>query len=94
MGPDRDVSAPGEESFWAAEQFRLVLEALRYSWGDAYEIGVSAGLWTAVRRDGKGKLEEAGPEKLRNAILADYELLPVPRDVPLAEGGDLGSGDG
>ena len=84
MGP-RDTG-----SSWAAEQFRLVLEALRWNWGEAYEIGVCAGLWTAVRRDGRGTLQEDGPETLRAAILADYTGLPVPRDLPL--GSDSGNG--
>lgn len=77
-GPTNQVFSSG----WAAEQFRLVLNHLRWNWGDAYEIGVTAGLWTARRRDGKGTLEEKDPEALRAAILADYTALPVPRDVP------------
>ena len=67
---------------WAAEQFPLVLEALRWNWGEAYEIGVTAGLWTAKRRDGRGTLQEDGPDPLREAILKDYLALPVPRDLP------------
>jgi hypothetical protein len=65
-----------------AEQFRLVLDHLRWHWGDAYEIGVTAGLWTAGRRDGRGTLQEDSPERLRDAILRDYRALPVPRDLP------------
>src|SRR5215472_4134284 len=61
---------PYGDSDWAAEQFRLVLGHLRWHWGDAYEIGVAGGLWYAVRRDGRGKLEEGTSEGLRDAILA------------------------
>ena len=83
MGPGRR-----DDGGWAAEQFRLVLEALRWNWGEAYEIGVSAGLWTAERRDGRGKLEEDGPESLRAAMFADYSAQPVPRDLPLTAPGE------
>lgn len=57
------------------------LEALRYNWGEAYEIDVSVdGQWTAIRKDGLGGvLREPGPEELRAQILKDYELKPVKR---------------
>jgi hypothetical protein len=79
MGPGPDGRGTGDS--WAAEQFRLVLEALRWNWGEAYEIGITGGLWYARRLDGRGTLEEGGPEKLRAAILKDYTALPVPRDL-------------
>lgn len=86
MGPGRasDESAADRDG-WAAEQFRLVLEHLRWNWGEAYEIGLTGGLWYARRLDGRGKLEEDGPDSLRKAIMADYQAAPVPRNLPLAE---------
>lgn len=79
MGPGRYDEGGG-----AADQMRLVLEALRWNWGEAYEIGFAGDLWYAVRRDGRGKLEESTVDGLRDAILADYLALPVPRDLPVA----------
>ena len=39
--------------------------------------------WWASRRDQVGGLlTEAGPDELRAAIIADYDLKPVPRDMP------------
>lgn len=89
MGPGHGAARRDE---WVAEQFRLVLNHLRWNWGEAYEIGVAGGLWYARRLDGRGKLEEAGPEALRAAILADYLAVPVPRELPLGEpaAGELG----
>jgi hypothetical protein len=59
------------------------LEELRYHWGDAYDISVSGGLYTATRRDEKGEpLSDPIPEGLRLQIVADYEHQPVPRDLP------------
>jgi hypothetical protein len=85
MGPGNGAYGDRVYDDWAAERFRLVVEHLRWHWGDAYEIGVTAGLWTADRRDGRGKLEEDSPEALRKAILADYQADPVPRELPPGE---------
>ena len=46
------------------------LDALRFHWGDAYEIEVSGGKWRAKRLDGLGW-----------GIAADYAVKPVPRDL-------------
>jgi len=73
MGRDR-------ESF-TEKLARQALEGLQFHWGEAYEIGVIDGAWTARRRDGLGApVEAAGPEDLETAILRDYSLRPVPRD--------------
>ena len=63
------------------------LAALEFDWGEAYLIGRDdEGGWWAGRRDRIGVLLNApGPEELREAIRADYEFKPVPRDLP-AEG--------
>jgi len=59
------------------------LEELEFHWGDAYEVAVADGMWTARRRDGKdGTLAGTGPEGLRRLIVADYTADPVPRDLP------------
>ena len=58
------------------------LDALRFHWGDAYEIEVSGGLWRAKRRDGLGGWIEAdSPDGLGWAITADYAAKQVPRDA-------------
>ncbi len=59
------------------------LEALRWDWGEAYEIGLDDELgWHARRRDGLGGwLTAPGADELYEAIAADYALKPVPRDM-------------
>jgi hypothetical protein len=54
---------------------------LRWNWGSAYEIDYGGtGRWQAQRRDGRGgELAAADPRALRDVILRDYELDPVPR---------------
>lgn len=59
------------------------LKALDFDWGKAYIIGCEHGCWQAGRRDSPGHLLTApSPDELRAAIRADYELRPVPRDLP------------
>jgi hypothetical protein len=61
------------------------LEALRWDWGDAYEIGLGDRQWHARRKDGKGALIEAPtPDDLRKQIVEDYTFMPVPRDLNAA----------
>ena len=64
------------------------LAALRYGWGEAYEIGHDEDHgWRARRRDGLGGDITAGdPDELWAAIQADYVHKPVPRDLPVAPG--------
>jgi hypothetical protein len=67
------------------------LEALRWHWGETYEIGQDdeRGYW-AARRDRIGALlTAADPDDLEKAISADYKLRPVPRE-PLADGDPRG----
>lgn len=61
------------------------LEALRWHWGDAYDIGVDDGdRWWFRRRDGRGGKETAGsPDALRRAIIEDYTFCPVRREAAL-----------
>lgn len=67
----------------AAEQAQIdaELEALRFHWGDAYEIEFIDGQgWRARRLDGQGGwLTSANREGVYSAIGADYLLRPVPR---------------
>ncbi|HTR90360.1 MAG TPA: hypothetical protein VMI73_01310 [Trebonia sp.] len=58
------------------------LNAIRYGWGDAYDIGYdqARGYW-ARRRDGLGgDITADSPDAIWQAILDDYTLKPVPRD--------------
>jgi hypothetical protein len=64
----------------AADHYAL--EALRWDWGDAYEIGHDDERgWRARRRDGLGgDLTATDPDGLYALIGDDYALRPVPRD--------------
>lgn len=56
------------------------LEALRWNWGEGYEIEIIDDTWQARRRDGLGGwITAANADDLRNQIMADYTLKPVPR---------------
>ncbi|MGH3171462.1 MAG: hypothetical protein ACRDN0_37075 [Trebonia sp.] len=58
----------------------LALAVLRWNWGRAYEIDCDPGLWRARRRDGLGEdITAREPDDLRDAILRDYDVNPVPR---------------
>lgn len=59
------------------------LKALRWDWGDAYQIEHSDEHgWRARRLDGQGGwLTATGPGDLYGVIAADYALKPVPRNV-------------
>jgi hypothetical protein len=58
------------------------LALLRWHWGDAYDISVDGDEWQAVRKDGEGSMISAPvPDELRMAMLADYSLKPVSRDM-------------
>jgi hypothetical protein len=64
----------------AAEQ---ELAALQWNWGEAYLIGYGDehGWWASRRDQIGGLITEAGPDELRAAIIADYDLKPVPRHL-------------
>lgn len=58
------------------------LEALRFSWGEAYVLGPDGDGYWALRRDGLGgKITAGDPDELRKAIREDYELKKVPRGL-------------
>lgn len=66
---------------------RDALDALRWHWGDAYEIGHDDEHgWRARRRDGLGEdLAAADPDEMYGVIGADYNAKPVPRDITQAD---------
>jgi hypothetical protein len=56
------------------------LDALRWNWGEAYEIGHDTRWWFR-RLDGYGGAETAAsPDALRKAIIENYLARPVDRD--------------
>jgi hypothetical protein len=54
------------------------LAALRWHWGDAYELTEALGVWRAVRLDNWRALVATDAEKLRDLIIEDYTKEPVP----------------
>jgi hypothetical protein len=58
------------------------LDELVFHWGEAYNVAVIDGVWTAWRRDGRGgMLTDPLPAGLLLRIRADYAAMPVPRDL-------------
>ena len=56
------------------------LDALRWHWGNGYDVGFGDGVWWFRRLDGHGGTQTAiGPDEVRNAIIADYTERPVER---------------
>jgi hypothetical protein len=80
-------AAPQAASGQAGEQ---ELAALQWNWGEAYLIGYDDvhGWWASRRDQIGGLLTEAGPDELRAAIIADYDLKPVPRDYRVLPRGE------
>jgi hypothetical protein len=79
-----DEAAPQAAGGGTGTADEPALAALRYGWGDAYMIGCDDERgWWARRRDGLGgDITADDPEALWQAILEDYDLKPVPRDLP------------
>jgi hypothetical protein len=63
------------------------LDALRWHWGDAYDVGCDDGVWWYRRLDGlDGTRTAIGPDEVRNAIVKDYtdrplERMPIPDEL-------------
>jgi hypothetical protein len=75
-----DAERSGEDTWdiWARCGERAAVEALRCTWGEAYEVGVDEGRWWFRRKDGKGGTETAAsPDCLQAQIVIDYSVLPV-----------------
>jgi hypothetical protein len=67
---------------------QAALDALRWHWDEAYDIGVEDGQWWYRRKDGIGGIETAAtPDGLRAQIIMDYTVLPVRRGLPSSGGG-------
>lgn len=77
-------AAPQAAGNGAGEPSESVLAALRWGWGEAYHIGWDAARgWWAGRRDNLGgDIIADDSDELWRAILEDYDLRPVPRDLP------------
>jgi hypothetical protein len=80
----RRVSQPADDETWeipGLPGMQAALDALRWDWGEAYQIGCRDGRWWYRRRDGKGATQSAGtPDERRAQIITDYTLRPVHRD--------------
>lgn len=63
------------------------LDAIRFSWGDAYMIGHDdeRGYWAARRDRIGGLLTAPSPDELRQAVADDYALKRVPRELEAAD---------
>ena len=86
MNGDAEATAAQDAAAGTRTHTDPALTALQYGWGDAYEIGhdEERGHW-ARRRDGLGGDITAGDlDGLWTAIHEDYDLKPVPRDLPAA----------
>jgi hypothetical protein len=56
----------------------LALGALRFVWGNAYDITYSSGWWLAARQDGLGGgLLAETPDEIIQLMREDYALKPV-----------------
>jgi hypothetical protein len=53
------------------------LTALRWRWGEAYEITVTSGIFRAVRRDDGSAANATTAERLEAEICTDYHVRPV-----------------
>lgn len=75
-----DAERPGEDIWdvWGRCGERAVVEALRCTWGEAYEVGMDGGQWWFRRKDGMGGTETAAsPDGLLAQIVIDHDALPV-----------------
>lgn len=79
-----DEAAPQAARAGTGADGEQALSALRYGWGDAYLIGCDdeRGWWAARRDQIGGYLTAHDPDGLWTAIHEDYDLKPVPRDLP------------
>jgi hypothetical protein len=72
------MTVPGRRGVFDVDEDRA-LDALRATWGDAYDIGVRDGRWTASRADGTGRAFTAHvPDELNAAIRADLAGRRLP----------------
>lgn len=68
----RAAAASGPRDPFAVDE-RRALEALRMSWAGSYDLAVVGGTWTAVTRDGEGRILCGDtPDALDQAIRAHW----------------------
>jgi hypothetical protein len=81
-----EEAAPHAVRSGAGAPDKQALASLRWGWGEAYRIGWDAKRgWWAHRRDEIGRdIIASDPDALWTAIVQDYALKPVPRDLPPA----------
>jgi hypothetical protein len=60
------------------------LAELSHHWGDAYAFRWESGQFHAKRRDNGAEVHTRTAADMWRAVRADYEALPVPRDIRLA----------
>ncbi|MGH3159123.1 MAG: hypothetical protein ACRDNF_21480 [Streptosporangiaceae bacterium] len=75
-----DAERPGEDTWgiWTCCGERAAVEALRCTWGEAYDVGVDGSQWWFRRKDGIGGTETAAsPDCLLAQIVIDHGALPV-----------------
>lgn len=79
-----DAMVPQAAGNGTGEADERTLAALRWGWGEAYRIGwdASHGCWANRRDNLGGDLTADDPDNLWQAIREDYDLKPVPRDLP------------
>jgi hypothetical protein len=58
------------------------LADLRHHWDDAYQIRYESGEFVAVRADNGAQIRCPTAGDLHDALLADYLVKPVHRDLP------------
>jgi hypothetical protein len=75
MTMGRATAASGARDPFAVDE-RRAMEALRMSWGGSYDLAVVGGTWTAVTRDGEGRILCGDtPDELDRAIRLDWEAM-------------------
>lgn len=79
-----DEAAPQAAGASTGTADEHALAVLRFGWSDAYMIGCDdeRGWWAARRDLIGGYLTAHEPDGLWAAIREDYDLKPVPRDLP------------
>lgn len=73
-----------EDSLSADCDDESALAELRWHWGLAYQINVTAGTWTALRRTGSSPLAAGSAGELRRQMRADYLASSTARS-PMAD---------
>lgn len=71
------LAHPGIPGNAASIRAVIALAALEMYWGDTYDLGCSAGIWQARRRDGAGTVLTAGdPAGLHRTLAGQAGFVP------------------